>query len=171
MDDIAYAEAQGISIGYGYLFDPRYQTAAEMKGQIRLIARHKLMPMPVYLSVVAPLAGTASFWTELQARHLAPNLRLRDLDGEAIAYRALADEPDTLVEFIERMFRRPWTVVSPLGIVLKTLRRIARARSLNPVRWYVIANANLHCYVWSRATPSQPRTYLAGTDALDPAIR
>ena len=36
------------------------------------------------------------------------------------------------------------------------------------MRWYVIASANFHCFIWSNATPSQPRTYVAGTDALDP---
>ena len=44
------------------------------------------MPMPVYLSVVAPLAGTASFWDDLRRGQLAPNLRLRDLDGETICH-------------------------------------------------------------------------------------
>ena len=168
IDDIAYAETQGISIAYGYLFDPRHQTAAEMEQQIRTIALNKVMPMPVYLSVVAPLAGTTTFWEDLRDRALAPNLRLRDLDGESVAYATLADRPEVLIGFIERMFRRPWTVVSPLGIMLKTLRRIARSGSLNPIRWYVIAAANLHCYLWSQATPSRPRSYMAGTDALDP---
>ena len=28
--------------------------------------------------------------------------------------------------------------------------------------------ANLHCFVWSRGTPSQVRSYLAGSDTLDP---
>ena len=62
VDDIAFAESLGISICYGYLFDYCHQTAAEMERQILAIARNPLMPMPVYLSVVAPLAGTASFW-------------------------------------------------------------------------------------------------------------
>ncbi len=168
IDDIAFAEAQGISIAYGYLFDPRYQTAVEMERQIRTIAESKLMPMPVYLSVIAPLAGTKSFWQDLEARVLAPNLRLRDLDGETIAYSGLADRPEALVDFIERIFRRPWTVVSPVGIILKTLRRIVRSGSFNPIRWYTTAAANLHCYLWSQATPSRPRSYMAGTDALDP---
>lgn len=168
IDDIAYAESLGIAIAYGYLFDPRHQTAAEMERQIRTIADNKLMPMPVYLSVVAPLAGTASFWEDLRTGVLAPNLRFRDLDGETVAYRMLADTPEALVGFIERMFRRPWTVVRPAGILLKTVRRIVRAGSLNPIRWYVTASANLHCYLWSQATPSRPRSYLAGTDALDP---
>ena len=78
---------------YGYLFDHRHQTAAEMERQILAIARNPLMPMPVYLSVVAPLAGTASFWDDLRRGHLAPNLRLRDLDGETICHTNLADRP------------------------------------------------------------------------------
>ena len=162
IDDIAFAESLGVAICYGYLFDYCHQTAAEMERQILAIARNPLMPMPVYLSVVAPLAGTASFWDDLRRGHLAPNLRLRDLDGETICHSNLADRPEAIVSFIERMFRRPWTVVPRAGILLKTLRRLVRARSLNPVRWYVIASANFHCFIWSSETPSQARTYVAG---------
>ena len=168
VDDVAFAESQGIAMCYGYLFDYRHQTAAEMKRQILAIAHNPLMPMPVYLSVVAPLAGTASFWDDLRLGQLAPNLRLRDLDGETICHTKLADRREVIVEFIERMFRRPWTVVARFGILVKTLRRIVRARSLNPVRWYVIASANFHCFIWSRSTPARPRTYVAGSDTLDP---
>jgi radical SAM superfamily enzyme YgiQ (UPF0313 family) len=168
VDDIAYAESQGVSITYGYLYDPRHQKASEMERQIRAIAENPLIPMPVYMSVVAPLAGTASFWDDLNAGRLAPNLRLRDLDGETIAYSQLADRPEAIVSFVEKIFRRPWTVVGRVGIVLKTLRRLVRSGTLNPVRWYFMSAANLHCFVWSRGTPSQARTYLAGTDTLDP---
>ena len=84
IDDIAFAESLGIAICYGYLFDYSHQTVAEMERQILSIARNPTMPMPVYLSVVAPLAGTATFWADLRSGHLAPNLRLRDLDGETI---------------------------------------------------------------------------------------
>jgi hypothetical protein len=73
IDDIAFAESEGIGITYGYLFDPRHQTAAEMERQIRAIARHPLMPMPTYMSVIAPLAGTKTFWDELTSGGLAPN--------------------------------------------------------------------------------------------------
>jgi radical SAM superfamily enzyme YgiQ (UPF0313 family) len=168
IEDIAYAEGLGISIAYGYLFDPRHQTAADMERQITGLAADPRMPMPVYLSVIAPLAGTQSFWEDLRAGRLAPNLRLRDLDGETLTHATLADTPAALVGFIERMFRRPWTVVPRGQILLKTLRRILRTRSLNPIRWYVIAAANLHCFVWSRGTPSQARTYRAGSETLDP---
>jgi hypothetical protein len=168
IDDIAFAERQGIAILYGYLFDHRHQTAAEMERQIRVIAQNPLLPMPVYLSVIAPLAGTAAFWDDLKQGHLAPNLRLRDLDGETLGHSQLADRPEAIVAFIERMFRRPWTVVSRMTILRKTLRRIVHARTFNPVRWYVIASANFHCFLWSNATPSQARSYVAGSDTLDP---
>lgn len=168
IDDIAFAESLGIAICYGYLFDYRHQSAADMERQILAIARNPLMPMPVYLSVVAPLAGTASFWDDLRRGHLAPNLRLRDLDGETICHVKLADRREAIVDFIERMFRRPWTVVARAGILKKTLRRIIRARTLNPMRWYIIASANFHCFIWSSVTPSQPRTYVAGDPTLDP---
>jgi hypothetical protein len=166
--DVAFAESQGIAISYGYLFDPRHQTAADMERQILLIARNPLIPLPTYLSVVAPLAGTASFWDDLRSGLLAANLRLRDLDGETIGYSKFADRPDAVVEFIERIFRRPWTVVGRFGVIVKTLRRIARSRTLNPIQWYLIGAANLHCFLWSRATPAQSRTYMAGSDVLDP---
>jgi hypothetical protein len=168
MSDVAFTESLGIAVCYGYLFDPRHQTAAAMEQQVRVIARNPLMPLPTYLSVIAPLAGTSSFWDDLRSGQLAPNLRLRDLDGETIGYSKLADSPDAVVGFIEKMFRRPWTVVGRFGIIVKTLRRIARSGTLNPVRWYLIAAANLHCFLWSRATPTQVRTYIAGTDVLDP---
>jgi hypothetical protein len=168
IDDIAYAESQGVSITYGYLYDPRHQQASEMERQIRAIAENPLIPMPVYMSVVAPLAGTGSFWDDLDAGRLAPNLRLRDLDGETIAYSQLADRPEAIVTFVEKIFRRPWTVVGRIGIVLKSLRRLVRSGTFNPVRWYFMSAANLHCFVWSRGTPSQTRSYLAGTDTLDP---
>ena len=70
--------------------------------------------MPTYLSVVAPLAGTASFWSDLRAGHLAANLRLRDMDGETIAYSKLADTPEALSAFVERYSGGPgpsWTVL------------------------------------------------------------
>jgi radical SAM superfamily enzyme YgiQ (UPF0313 family) len=168
IDDIAFAESLGIAICYGYLFDYRHQSAADMERQILTIAHNPLMPMPVYLSVMAPLAGTATFWDDLRRGHLAPDLRLRDLDGETICHRNLADRRDAIVDFIERMFRRPWTVVARSRILKKTLRRIMRARTLNPIRWYIIASANFHCFIWSSETPSQPRTYVAGDPALDP---
>jgi hypothetical protein len=139
-----------------------------MERQICAIAENPVIPMPIYMSVVAPLAGTETFWDDLNSGRLAPNLRLRDLDGETIAYSQLADKPDAVAGFVERIFRRPWTVVGRAGVLLKTVRRLARGGTLNPVRWYFMAVGTLHCFIWSSETPSQPRSYLAGTDTLDP---
>jgi len=69
------------------------------------------------------------------------------------------------------MFQRPWTVVGRAGILLKTLHRIVRSRSLNPIRWCMIAGVNLHKFLWVSTSPAQPRTYLAGTEVLDPQYR
>lgn len=168
VDDIDFAERNGIGIGYGYLFDPRLQSADSMAEQMRFIAQEPRLPMPVYLSVVAPLAGTASFWLDLEHGNLAANLRLRDLDGETLCHRNLADDPTKIVDFIENLFRRPWVIAGRWGILFKTLRRIARCGSWDPIRWYVIAAANLHCFVWSRTSPAMGRTYRAGDNALDP---
>jgi len=168
MADIAFAESKGIAICYGYIFDHRHQSAREMEQQIQALARNPLMPMPVYLSVIAPLAGTASFWDDLRMGHLSPRLRLRDLDGETLCHSRLADSEEALIDFLERMFRRPWTVVSRWRILAKTLRRIVNAGSFNPVRWYVMTSANFHCFIWSHQTPPSRRTYRAGTDLLDP---
>ncbi len=168
IDDIAFAESNGIGIGYGYLFDPRLQTVQKMEEQIRMIGRHPALPMPVYLSVVAPLAGTEGFWSDLASGQLRPNLRLRDLDGETVAYSNLVDNTDAIVSFLEKLFRRPWTIVSRLSVFLKTVRRIARSGTYDPIHWYIIAAANLHCFVWSSTSPAQARTYLAGSELLDP---
>lgn len=168
LDDVAFAEKNGIGIGYGYLFDPRHQTAQRMAEQIRFVAQEPRLPMPVYLSVVAPLAGTESFWEELRGGNLAANLRLRDLDGESLCHANLADDPERVVEFIETLFRRPWVICGRWGILWKTLRRIAHSGTWNPIRWYVIAQANLHCFVWSQTSPAMGRTYRAGDNALDP---
>jgi hypothetical protein len=168
IDDIVFAESAGIGIGYGYLFDPRMQTAEAMKEQVRMIGSNPKLPMPTYLSVVAPLAGTEAFWEDLNHGDLAANLRLRDLDGETICYANLADSPQALVDFSEKIFRRPWKLVRRSTVLWKTLRRIARTRSLNPIRWYVIGASNLHAFVWSSVSTSAARTYLAGSDVLDP---
>ncbi|MFZ0027198.1 MAG: hypothetical protein WAK72_13505, partial [Pseudolabrys sp.] len=37
-----------------------------------------------------------------------------------------------------------------------------------PIHWYIIAAANLHCFVWSSTSPAKARTYLAGSEMLDP---
>ena len=140
VSDIAYAESQGISITYGYLFDPRHQPSTEMERQIRAIAQNPLLPMPVYISLIAPLAGTEIFWADLKSRELAPNLRLRDLDGETIAYSKLADRPEAIADFVEKIFGAHGRSSSRLRFLprprveLRTLGRSIRSAGMSPPR-------------------------------------
>jgi radical SAM superfamily enzyme YgiQ (UPF0313 family) len=167
VDDIMFAERQGICVAYGYLFDPRYHTVAQMRAQVAFFAAAGL-PLPTFYSLILPLAGTASFWEDVKNGDLGANLRLRDLDGETIAYTRLADTQANVREFVEAFSRRPWTLISRWQALLSTLRRIANARTLNPVQWYVIGASNIRTFVWSRGYPSPRRSYSAGEDVLDP---
>jgi hypothetical protein len=66
---------------------------------------------------------------------------------------------------LEKLFR---TIVSRFTILIKTLRRIIRSGTYDPTHWYIIAATNLHCFVWSSMSPAKARTYLAGSELLDP---
>ena len=171
LDDVAHAEAQGIVIGYGYLFDPRYQTVAQMERQMRMIARTDALSMPIYLEPGLAAHRHGSVLERSLRGRLRLDLRLRDLDGETIAYAALADTQENLSAFVDRLFRRPWEIVGRRVVLRKILRRIVAARTLNPIYWYVLAASSLHCFVWARAYPSRRRSYLAGEDVLDPQYR
>ena len=63
IDDIAYSESQGVTITYGYLFDPRYQKASDMESQIRAIAENPLIPMPIYMTWLPRLQAPRAFGT------------------------------------------------------------------------------------------------------------
>ena len=121
--DIANAERAGITIGYGLVFDPRHQTAAVMEEALRTVARTPGLEMPRFVSLACPLAGADAFWEDAAAGRLAPDLRLRDLDGEAIAYSTLADRPDVFAQTIARLHPRPSAIAAKLSILRKTFAR------------------------------------------------
>jgi hypothetical protein len=164
VDLIAATEAQGVMVGYGYLFDPRFQTVEQMTAQLKIIAATDALSMPVFLSLVSPLIGTEAFWADLTGGRLASNLRLRDLDGETIAYSKLADTQTRLSAFVRQMFQAPEKIVGRGKLVRKVIRRVLRSNSLNPVDWYIRAACSLHFFSY----PSRRRTYLAGEGVLDP---
>ena len=170
VDDVAYAEGLGIAIAYGYLLDPRHQTAAAIGRELRALAETPAMPLPLFISLVSPLAGTASFWECAANNGLAPNLRLRDLEGETIAYRALADDPAVLAAAVDQALRRPWEIMGRRRMVAKALLRLRHSRSWNPFRWWIALATQLST-VWASAYPTQRTTYMAGEDVLDPQYR
>jgi hypothetical protein len=166
--DITFAEKNGIAISYGYLCDPRSLSVSEMEEQIRNLFQTSGFPFPTYFSFVAPLVGTASFWKDAENGELAPNLRLRDLEGETIAYSRLQDHPDILRAFAERMSRRPWSFSTKRRLVSSTAHRIWNCLTSGPLHWWVVASANFHGVLWFRTEASRRVTYFAGEDVLDP---
>jgi hopanoid C-2 methylase len=168
IDDILFAEAQGICILYGYLFDPRSHTVGEMKAQIAKFETAAPLPLPTFFSLILPLAGTMSFWADIHRRELLPNLRLRDLDGETIAFSRLADSVPVVCSFVEAFTRRPASLVSRRRVILGTLKRIWNSNTFNPVQWYLIWATNFRTFIWAQSYPSSRRSYIAGEDMLDP---
>jgi hypothetical protein len=74
--------------------------------------------------------------------------------------------------FIQKITRRPWTIMSlddhRVGWYrVQNAEASVRAGSLNPMRWYVMEHADLRCFAWLLGSPMQARAYLAGTGTLD----
>jgi hypothetical protein len=166
--DIVYAESLGMCLGYGYLFDPRAMTAAEMEAQVRTLAATPGFPMPTFLSLISPLAGTASFWEDARGGELAPNLLLRDLDGETIAFSKLADEKEALAAFVEKMSRRPWMLTDRWSVIRSIFQRMRNSGRIDLLRWYIILSGSLYPYALGRKVKSPRKAFFAGEDDLDP---
>jgi radical SAM superfamily enzyme YgiQ (UPF0313 family) len=167
--DILYAESIGICVMYAYLFDPRRANAEAMRAQIASIVAMKGLPLPAFFSMLIPLAGTADFWESADRGELRPNLRLRELDGETIAYANLADYEASLASFVRQLSTSPEHVVGKWRVIQSTLARIRNSRSLNPLYWYILWASNLRVLRFGREYDRRAqRSYLGGTDALDP---
>ena len=168
VEDILFSEKNGVAVSYGYLCDPRLFTARGMEDQIADLFNTLGFPFPTYFSFVAPLVGTAAFWMDASNGELAPNLRLRDLEGETIAYSCLRDDPGTLRSFAERISRRPWSFSTRKRLIASTLRRVWNCLNADPFHWWVVASANFHGVFWLRTEPSRRESYFSGEDILDP---
>jgi hypothetical protein len=169
VSDIVYAESLGICLTYAYLFDPRLSTAEDMRRQIRDLVGFPALPMPAFFSMLIPLAGTEDFSESARRGELRPNLRLRELDGETIAYSNLADTDERMTEFMRELSMHPAKLASRWRMILSTACRIRNAGRLNPFHWYIIWASNFRFFHFAREYQrAAPRTYLAGHDRLDP---
>ncbi len=167
--DILFAESLGICFTYAYLFDPRIATAAQMRDQITNLVEATALPMPAFFSMLIPLAGTEDFWESVQRRELRPNLRLRELDGETIAYANVADTDENLTGFMRTLSGNPQSLARRRLLLWSTLCRIWNARSINPFHWYVMYASNFRFFTFARDYDrTNERTYLGGRDVLDP---
>jgi radical SAM superfamily enzyme YgiQ (UPF0313 family) len=168
-DDIRFAERQGFVVTYAYLFDPRVSSVADMRRQVRTLTEISGFPMPAFFSFVSPLVGTRLFWESFNNGELRPGLRLRDLDGEAIAYTNLVDELPEVVEFARTLSSRPHTLISLGRLFVSTLSRIWNARCINPFLWQVFFKSNFRPYLIGRSYRLvDGRNYTGAEDILDP---
>jgi radical SAM superfamily enzyme YgiQ (UPF0313 family) len=168
IEDVLYAEGLGICVMYAYLFDPRQATAETMRQQIRALAATRGFPLPAFVSMLIPLAGTADFWDSARRGELRPNLRLRELDGETIAYARPADTDENLTRFMQELSTAPTRLLGRLRILRSTIARIRSSRSLNPLYWYLLYASNFRFVDFAREYDrAARRNYLGGSDALD----
>ena len=165
IDDVAFMQRQGLALLYGYMFDPRLATTAQMLRQIRTIVDTDVLPFPCFFSFAAPLLGTRLFWDSAARGELRPNIRLRDLEGHTVAYNNCRSSDTELTAFAEILFQRVGTIVSRSTLVRKTVRQIAATGCRNPRFWIVTLFNNLRA-LRPRTSPV-PRTFIAGTDGLD----
>ena len=169
IDDIAYAESQGISITYGYLFDPRHQTGvgngaadscdcgksadpdAGLHERRRAACRHRELLGRSERRPARAAICVCAIWTARRSR-----IRNWPIGRTRSSHSSRGSS----------VVRGPWLAASAFSS--RRFAASSRSGTLNPIRWYFMSAANLHCFVWSRGTPSQPRSYLAGSDTLDP---
>jgi pyruvate-formate lyase-activating enzyme len=169
LDDVAFAQRQGITITYGYLFDPRMSTVADMTRQVRDVLENDRLPFPSFFSFVAPLAGTKLFWESAERGELRPNVRLRDLEGFAVAYQRCSSADDEITAFARVLFERLDLVAGRRALLRKTIKMILATGWRKPGFWFTTyLNNDRVRKLQSIFKPPGPRTYIAGTDVLDP---
>lgn len=172
IDDIEYAQKQGIIVIYGILFDPRISSVAEMKAQVQELFRSDILTFPNSFSYVSPLLGTPSFLESAKNKELLPNLRLRDLEGSTLAFRNLIDPIKDSSGFLDLFIGNPHLLVKRKPLWKKTLKYMAKYRIINPLKLITIYRNNFRQNILEKASKKTKRTternYIGGTDILDP---
>jgi len=171
LDDLAYADSLGIMVTYGYLFDPRMTEIAQMERELRAILNSDTLHHPFFLAFVAPLAGTKLFWEAVDQGELLPNLRLRDLDGRVVAYRNTKDTPEALGQFARNIFTNAEVYMRPGMRLRRFLQHLVRRGWRRPISNYLFLENRLRLTRLGRKHSKVARTYMGGTDILDPQYR
>jgi len=169
LEDVRYAQRQGVAVLYAYIFDPRLSTVDEMNGQIDRLVEARAVPMATFFSLLSPLLGTQLFWECCANNELLPNLRLRDLDGETITFANTADEIDSVAEFARMISSGLHQRISASSLLRSTLSCIVDSRTFHPFFWHVFYSTNFRAVQLAKAYQrGSERTYVAGSDILDP---
>ncbi len=168
-EDVMFAERLGIVIVYSQLIDPRHADFSQVQADLRTIARDGRLPLPAFISFVSPLVGTEMFWECIQRGELVPDLRLREMDGETIAFRHLRASPEATAAFARLAFAQTWRLVPRPLVLWNVLRRMLRARAVHPLRWLVAIACSWRIMAKSASYARDAgRSYQGGTDRLDP---
>ena len=169
-EDVAFARGRGNRGGVrAPLLDPRGSTTArhDRTGQGPRSGRRS--HVPVVLLVYRTLAGNPAVLGQRPQPRVAPNLRLRDLDGTTIAYCGGPDTDEELSRFAETVFpRHANRLVSRRRLVLKSLRMAWQTRRRYLLDYGILLNANLRVMHKMALSPTRRirRNYLGGTDIL-----
>jgi len=169
LDDIRFAQKQGIVITYPYMFDPRVSSVADMKKEIEMLVDLDDLTFPLFLTTVSPLVGTKLFWESAQKGELLPNLRLRDLDGQTLAYRHTIDSQQAYSEFFTLLFRNIMKLVDRKKLVWNLLKKTWNMGWNHPVSMYSFYTSSFtYINETKNCSPEVIRNYIGGKDVLDP---
>lgn len=168
VQDIAFAQSQGIVVTYGYLFDPRMSTIAKMREQLDHIESIPSLLFPSFIAIVSPLLGTKLFWEAAAAGSLRPNLRLRDIDGQTIVYSNCRNSDAELTAFAWDIFRYPNKLVNRWRHLMNFLKRCWQLRRGSLLTHLVHYRAHFRIFRLAKARQAaRTKTYIGGTEALD----
>ena len=108
------------------------------------------------------------FWDCVARGELRPGLRMRELDGETIAFRQTAAPEAALVAFARTAFTRTWELVPRWLVLLNVARRMVRARCISPFRWGLAILCSWRVMAKSSDySTAAGRNYLGGQECLD----
>lgn len=92
----------GMALHYGLMFNPVEQKVSDFSEELELIVNNHNITLPSFISLAIPLLGTPLFEQNAREGVLFFNLKLRDMDGRTIIYKAL-DEENDVAEFIRSL--------------------------------------------------------------------
>jgi hypothetical protein len=130
-----------------------------MERELRAILNSDVLHHPFFLAFVAPLG------------ELLPNLRLRDLDGRCVAYRNTKDPPEALAEFARNIFTNAEVYMQRGMRTRRFFQHLIRQGWRRPVSNYLFIENRLRLTRLGRKHSKMPRTYMGGSDILDPQYK
>ncbi|NET10700.1 MAG: hypothetical protein F6K16_39620 [Symploca sp. SIO2B6] len=168
-DDIQFAQQKGIVIIYPYMFDPRISSVKDMEGELEMLVNLENLTFPDFFTTVSPLVGTKLFWESAQKGELLPNLRLRDLDGQCLAYRHTVDSFDAYSKFFQKLYSDTLKLLNRPQFFWNLFKKIVKIGVRHPISIPLFYRSSInHIQDASKNSRTITRNYIGGQDILDP---